>query len=187
MLPELLQDRAALYVAGALDADQREAFELILDFHPELCAHVARLQDVGAAVTLASLRRDSAPPATLRERVLSAVAGRTRAEPDPMVVTCPQGRVEWVNPQFTAMCGHSFEEIRGRKPSEFLQGPDTDASVVQRIRDAIRERRKCREKLVNYHRSGLPYTVELALTPVLDDDGKPLWFVAKERKLANVA
>ncbi len=59
--------------------------------------------------------------------------------------------------------------------------------MVQRIRNAIRERRKCRERLVNYHRSGLPYTVELALTPVLDDDGKPLWFVAKERKLANVA
>ena len=104
-----------------------------------------------------------------------------------MLVTCPQGRVEWVNPQFTAMCGHSFDEIRGRKPSEFLQGPDTDGAVVQRIRDAIRERRKCRETLVNYHRNGTRYAVELALTPVLDDDGKPLWFVAKERKLAHVA
>lgn len=187
MLPELLQDRAALYVAGALDADQREAFELVLDFHPELRAHVARLQDIGAAVTLASLRRDSAPPATLRERVLSAVAGLPRSETDPMVVTCPRGRVEWVNPQFIAMCGHSFEEIRGRKPGEFLQGPDTDATVVQRIRDAIRERRKCRERLVNYHRDGTRYAVELALTPVLDDEGQPLWFVAKERKLADVA
>jgi PAS domain S-box-containing protein len=187
MLPELLQDRAALYVAGALEAEQREAFELLLEFQPELRALVARLQDVGAAVTLAALRRDSAPPATLRERVLGSVAGRLRCEPDPMVVTCPLGRVEWVNPQFIAMCGHSFEEIRGRKPGEFLQGPDTDAEVVRRIRDAIRERRKCRERLVNYHRSGTRYAVELALTPVLDDAGEPLWFVAKERKLANVA
>jgi PAS domain S-box-containing protein len=187
MLSELLQDRAALYVAGALDADQREAFELILDFKPELQAHVARLQEVGTAVTLALAGRESAAPATLRERVLSAVAGRRRCEPDPMLVTCPQGLVEWVNPQFTAMCGHSFEEIRGRKPSEFLQGPDTDGAVVQRIRDAIRERRKCRETLVNYHRNGTRYAVELALTPVLDDDGKPLWFVARERKLAHVA
>lgn len=187
MLSELLQDRAALYVAGALDADLREAFELILEFQPELRALVARLQDVGAAVTLASLRRDSAPPPTLRARVLGAVAGRPRSEPEPMVVTCPLGRVEWVNPQFIAMCGHSFEEIRGRKPGEFLQGPDTDAGVVRRIRDAIRERRKCRERLFNYHRSGTRYAVELALTPVLDDDGQPLWFVAKERKLADVA
>jgi PAS domain S-box-containing protein len=187
MLPELLQDRAALYVAGALDADQREAFELILDFQPEVRALVARLQDVGAAVTLASVRGDSAPPATLRARILSAVSDRPRPVTDPMVVTCPQGRVEWVNPQFIAMCGHSFEEIRGRKPGEFLQGPDTDAAVVQRIRDAIRERRKCREKLVNYHRDGTRYEVELALTPVLDDAGEPLWFVAKERKLDAVA
>jgi PAS domain S-box-containing protein len=104
-----------------------------------------------------------------------------------MVVTCPLGRVEWVNPQFIAMCGHSFEEIRGRKPGEFLQGPDTDAGVVQRIRDAIRARRKCRERLYNYHRNGTRYAVEVALTPVLDDAGEPLWFVAKERKLAEVA
>ncbi|MEY3607404.1 MAG: hypothetical protein RLZZ447_192 [Verrucomicrobiota bacterium] len=187
MLPELLQDRAALYVAGALDAEQRESFELLLDFQPELRALVSRLQDVGAAVTLASLRRDSAPPAALRDRVLGAVAGRTRPEPEPMVVTCPLGRVEWVNPQFIAMCGHSFEEIRGRKPGEFLQGPDTDAGVVQRIRDAIRARRKCRERLYNYHRDGTRYAVEVALTPVLDDAGEPLWFVAKERKLAEVA
>jgi PAS domain S-box-containing protein len=187
MLPELLQDRAALYVAGALDADQRDAFELVLDFQPELRVLVARLQEVGAAVMLSSLRHDSTPPPNLRARILSAVASRPRSETHPMVVTCPRGRVEWVNPQFTAMCGHSFEEIRGRKPGEFLQGPDTDAEVVKRIRDAIRERRKCREKLVNYHRDGTRYEVELALTPVLDDAGEPLWFVAQERKLANVA
>lgn len=187
MIPELLQDRAALFVAGTLDVDQREGFELILDFQPELRALVDRLQEVGAAVTLASLRRRSAPPTSLRDRVLSAVAGRPRSEAQPMVVTCPRGLVEWVNPEFTAMCGYRIEDIRGRKPGQFLQGPDTDSSAVRRMSDAIRERRKCSEKLVNYHRNGSPYEVEIALTPVLDDAGEPLWFIAKERKFAHAA
>lgn len=187
MLSELLHDRAALYVAGAMTASERDTFELLLEFHEELRAHVAALQKIGTAVTLSRLPRKAAPPPSLRHRILASLEScRRQTEPDPMVVTNPVGLIEWVNPSFTQMCGHSLSEIKGRKPAHVLQGPETDQAVVQRIRESVHERRPCREQLLNYHKDGTRYRVEIAITPVLDDDGNPLWFVARERKLATL-
>jgi PAS domain S-box-containing protein len=89
-----------------------------------------------------------------------------------------------VNAAFTAMCGYTQEELQGRKPGHLLQGPETDPAAVQRIRAALAARQACRETLVNYHKDGTRYRVQVAITPILDDGGDPLWFVAKERKLA---
>lgn len=184
MHQELLHDRAALYVAGALSELEREAFEVLLEFKDDLRAHVAGLQEIGTKVLLADVPRHARPPAGLRSRILAAVADRPRQlEPDSLVATGPDGRVQWVNPAFTTLCGYTLEELRGRKPGELLQGPRTDPAAVVRIRAALQARRPCRESLLNYHKDGSVYRVDLAITPVLDDAGAPLWFVARERKL----
>ena len=44
MLSELLATRAALYVAGTMPAADRDVFELVLEFQPELRAEVADLE-----------------------------------------------------------------------------------------------------------------------------------------------
>lgn len=187
MLSELLEDRAALYVSGVMTASERENFELILAFHVELRAHVAGLQEVVAAAAWRDGVGNGAPSERLRSRVLAA-AGRPprRAEPEALVVTSPEGLIEWVNPVFTAMCGHTLEELRGRKPGSLLQGPETDPKAVSRIRTAVREGRECRETLVNYHKDGSRYRVDVRIDPILDDERRPLWFVAREHKLTEI-
>jgi len=188
MLPEILQDRASLYVAGALAPEERESFEVIVEFHPELRSYLAQCQEVGAAVALALAPRAEPPPAELKVRILRALDRvPARVEPEALVVTDPLGRVEWVNPVFSAMCGYALDELRGRKPGHVLQGPDTDPAAVARLREAQRERRACRETLVNYHKDGTPYRAEVRLAPFLGDDGEPLWFVARERRLPDRA
>jgi PAS domain S-box-containing protein len=104
-----------------------------------------------------------------------------------VVVTGPDRLIHWVNPAFTAMCGYSLAELKGRKPGALLQGRETDLEAVGRIREALRQHRPCRETLVNYHKDGSAYRVDLRIAPVLDDEGAPLWFVARERKLADLA
>lgn len=184
MLSELLQDRAALYVSGAMPAPERENFELVLDFHDELRTHVAGLQETATAVVLSHVSATAAPPAALKTRLLGTLATLPNpAEPDALVVTGGDGRVEWANPAFTAMCGFSLAELKGHKPGRLLQGPETDSAAVQRIRTALQQRHACRETLVNYHKDGTRYRVSVAITPVLDDEAQPLWFVARERKL----
>jgi PAS domain S-box-containing protein len=186
MLSDLLHDRAALFVAGAMSAPERESFELLLEYHDELRAQVVSLQKIGTAVVLARARSVPALPADLKRRILGALDSHPRqTEPDAMVVTDAQGGVAWVNPAFTAMCGHTLVEIKGRKPGHILRGPETDPAAALRLREAITDKRPCRETLVNYHKDGSPYRVDIQLYPIIDDDGQPLWFVARERKLAD--
>jgi PAS domain S-box-containing protein len=186
MLSELLQDRAALYVSGAMLAPERESFELVLEFHKELRAHVAGLQEAMTTVARAQVK-PIAPPAGLKERLLrSAVAQplpAEREEAEGLVVTGADGRIEWVNAAFTAMCGFALDELRGRKPGQLLQGAATDLAPVDRIRASVRERQACRETLINYHKDGTAYRVDVRITPILDDEREPLWFIAQERKL----
>ena len=81
------------------------------------------------------------------------------------------------------MCGYTLAELRGRKPGQVLQGPDTDAASVTRIRTALHNRQPCHEQLVNYHKDGSRYRADIRLAPILDDANEPLYFVARERKL----
>ncbi len=184
MLSELLQERAALYVSGAMTALERENFELVLKFHSELLAQVNALQDVGTAVVLSHLPGAPTVSGAVKDRLFGRLDTYPRdTEEECVVVTDPDGLVEWVNPAFTAMCGYSLAELKGRKPGALLQGPETDAAAVGRIRSAVRECVPCREQLANYHKNGTMYRVDVAIAPVLDDDGQPLWFVATEREL----
>jgi PAS domain S-box-containing protein len=188
MLSELLQDRAALYVAGALTAPERENFELILEFHDELRVHVAALEGAANSIWLARLTATPTPtpPAALKNRLFAALDSHPQpVAPDALVVADRAGLIEWVNPAFTALCGFSLDELRGRKPGHFLQGPATDQAAVNRIRESVRARRACRETLDNYHKNGAHYRVDVAITPILDDEQQPLWFVARERKLPS--
>ncbi len=182
MKTEFLQDRAARYVSGDLVAAERESLDVLLEFHVELRAQVAELQETVAAVVMTRVP-SIAPPAALKARILGVVDTVPAPEPEGLVATGPDGLVLWVNPAFTAMCGYSLEELKGRKPGQLLQGPDTDPAAVGRIRESLRARRACRETLVNYHKDGTRYGVEVRIDPILDDEGQPQCFVARERKL----
>lgn len=183
---DFLNERAALYVAGAMTAPEREAFELVLEFHGAVRAEVARLQVIGAELVLAQASPAVEPPAPLRERILQSISAEScPPAPDGLVVTGPEGRVEWVNESFTGMCGYSLADLRGRKPGELLQGPATERDAVARMRAALREGQPCRETLNNYAKDGSVYRVDVAITPIVDDAGSPRWFVARERRLAT--
>ena len=190
MNTEALQEIAALYISGAMTAQERADWEPAMEIHPELRGLVAGLAEIGAAVTLADPRPDGAGPSPgLRARILSAIARRPQESSVPvgMVMSGPDGLVRWVNPAFSEMCGYTLDELRGKKLGPILQGAQTDRETAERMRRAVHEYRPCRETILNYHKNGAPYWVEIAITPILDDAGQPLWLVARERELTDRA
>jgi PAS domain S-box-containing protein len=102
-----------------------------------------------------------------------------------MVMCGPDRLVQWVNPAFSEMCGYSLEELRGKNLGPILQGDKTDRESAARMRRAVHEYRPCRETILNYHKNGTPYWVEVAITPIFDEAGEPLWLVARERELKD--
>ena len=107
--------------------------------------------------------------------ILSLVANETD---NSVVITGADGLVEYVNPGFERLTGYALDEVRGKKPGQFLQGPHTSADTVQRIRQKLAAREPFYEEILNYNKAGEPYWVTLAINPVFGDDGEVERFVS---------
>ncbi len=108
-------------------------------------------------------------------QLLSLVANETD---NSVVITDPEGRIEYVNAGFTKLTGYSFEEVRGRKPGDFLQGPHTDPETVKKIRANLESRKPFYEEILNYTKAGEPYWISLAINPVFGERGQLERFVS---------
>jgi len=115
-------------------------------------------------------------------RKLALVAARTD---NAVVVTDAQGRIEWVNDGFVRMTGWKLEEVIGRTPGSFLQGPGTDPKVVDFMRSQIREGKAFRTELVNYHKTGRRYWISIEMQPVLNEAGEVTNFMAVEADITQ--
>lgn len=110
-----------------------------------------------------------------------------------VVITNAQRQIEYVNPAYTAVTGWTLDEVRGRKPGSFLQGPETDRRVLQGLSAALQRGEPVQGvELLNYTRSGQPYWVSLSIQPVRNEDNEVTHFVAiqadisERRRIADV-
>ena len=99
---------------------------------------------------------------------LALVASRTA---NVAVIADADWRIEWVNDSFTRFFGFTFEEVRGRRPGEFLHGPDTDMGTLARLNDACDRGEPFRGEMLNYTRTREPKWVELDVQPLKDPAG----------------
>jgi PAS domain S-box-containing protein len=111
---------------------------------------------------------------------LSLVASRTD---NGVVITDPSGRVEWVNDGFTRMTGYLLDDLVGRKPGEVLQGPESSANTIQFMRERLAAQEGFSAEIINYHRSGHPYWVNLEVQPVQNDAGELAHIIAIQQDI----
>jgi methyl-accepting chemotaxis protein len=107
--------------------------------------------------------------------MLSLVANETD---NSVVITDANEKIEYVNSGFTKMTGFSFDEVKGKKPGEFLQGKLTSAETKKQIREAIKAQKAMYFEILNYGKNGESYWVGLAINPVFGKDGKLERFVS---------
>jgi PAS domain S-box-containing protein len=109
---------------------------------------------------------------------------RTRIESEPArVITDTEGRITAINPAFTELCGHCFDDLKGRKPGSILQGPMSSAKSVAALRKAIQNREPVTTELVNYHKDRSTYRVRIELKPLFAPAGDLTGYEAREWKL----
>lgn len=104
----------------------------------------------------------------------------TKATP----LRAPGPHIVFVNPAFERMTGFSAEEAIGATP-RILQGPRTDAAALARVRSRLARGLEAREEIVNYRKSGEPYTAEMNIAPIFDDRGINTHFVSIERDVSK--
>ncbi len=105
----------------------------------------------------------------------------------PMVVTDPHrpdNPIIFCNEAFSFLTGYSQDEILGYN-CRFLQGPETDRTVVDEIRAAIAKREEIAVEVLNYRKNGSTFWNALFVSPVFGDDGELRYFFASQLDISR--
>ena len=113
---------------------------------------------------------------------LALVAQKTQ---NSVIITNPDGKIQWVNDGFTRMTGYEFDEVVGKKPGKFLQGEKTNVETVLAIREAIKEHRPFDGELYNYRKNGSGYWLSLSIMPINNGAGELKGFIAIEMDISE--
>ena len=96
----------------------------------------------------------------------------TRAEPGYPIL--------YVNSAFTDLTGYSYEEVVGKDPG-ILQGPKTDQSLLQKLRETLENGETFHGQTVNYRKDGTEFTMEWKIFPIRNSTNQTSHFLAIQR------
>lgn len=119
------------------------------------------------------------------EQLLTRLSRIAQETNNGVVITDPEGNIEWVNKGFTKITGFSLEESIHQNPGKLLQGESTDHSSVNFIHDALLNEKEFTTEILNYHKSGRPYWLEITCNPLYSSDGKLEGFMAIETDITE--
>lgn len=109
-----------------------------------------------------------------------------------LIITNAGGKVEWINRGAERITGYSLGDLRGRKPGDVLQGPETDVHTVEYISACLANAKPFEVEILNYGPRGQTYWVRLSCEPMLSALGKVTGFLAvqvdvtEQRKLSEL-
>ena len=101
-------------------------------------------------------------------RKLSLVAKETI---NGVIISDADSKIIWVNDAFTKISGYKLEEIIGSESSSFLLGPESDAEVMEYVKNQLPKKSPFVFEILNYHKTGRKYYVRVQVQPLFDEEG----------------
>ena len=108
---------------------------------------------------------------------LSQLLMAVEQSPASVVITDPDGIIEYVNPRFTALTGYTGEEAVGRKTSIVKSGQTPD-EVYRDLWKTLKSGRTWQGEFLNRKKNGELYWEEAVMAPVTGPDGRVASFIA---------
>jgi PAS domain S-box-containing protein len=183
ILPEF---QTEVFLVGAVSIAKAPLYNQILDRHHTIFKVFVQQFLAGLSTRIRGeeverqLEQIKASQAELRK--LSLIATKTK---NGVIISDAYGRVEWVNEAFTKISGFSLDEIKGKKPKEFLQGEDTSDFDRNVLKNALWNKEDVELTLVNYNKAGLPYYNQLEIISVFDEEGNHTNFIALQKDITS--
>ena len=116
-------------------------------------------------------------------RKLSLIATTTN---NSVIITDSYGHIEWVNSSFEESTGYSLEEVKGRKPKDFLQVKDKrTAEARKKLSTALFQKKAVEVEIINIDKFSNEYVISLQITPVVDKDGDVINFIALQKDITS--
>ncbi|MBI9102445.1 MAG: PAS domain S-box protein [Spirochaetales bacterium] len=104
---------------------------------------------------------------------------------DAVVITKPDGSIEYVNNAFINNTGYTFSEVKGQNP-RILKSGEHDSSFYQNLWNTISIKQTWRGRIINRKKDGVLYTEENTISPVIDEAGNIINFVAIKRDISSL-
>lgn len=149
---------------------------------PDVHGNPVRILGAMQDVTEQKLAEQALREREAEARELALVASSTD---NSVIIMDANTRITWVNDGFTRMSGYTLEEVRGRRPSEVLNGPQTDASTYGFIQECITRGERFGAEIVHYHKSGRPYWAVIDVQAVYDEAGQLVKHISIERDITQ--
>ncbi|MDD5301190.1 MAG: EAL domain-containing protein [Gallionella sp.] len=104
--------------------------------------------------------------------------------PATVVITNPNGIIEYVNKKFTSITGYSFEEAIGRNPSILNSGKQSGDFYTQ-LWKTILAGNEWYGEMWNRKKNGELYLEQVSISPIVDEQGKIANFVAVKEDITD--
>jgi PAS domain S-box-containing protein len=114
---------------------------------------------------------------------LQSVALETAA--NAILITDPQGKIEWANPAFTKSSGYSLEESVGKNPRNLLRSGKHGREFYQAMWETILAGQVWHGEIINRRKDGSFYLEEMTITPLHDAQNQITHFVAIKQDITQ--
>lgn len=94
-------------------------------------------------------------------------------------------RIVYVNQAMASATGYTRDELVGCSPKIF-QGENTDREVASGILRRLAAGERVEETLLNYTKDGTPYWAQLNISPVRDEQGETIAYLAIQKDLTQL-
>lgn len=131
---------------------------------------VEQLQDI-------TERRDN-------EAELRRLASAIHHVAETIVITDNNGNIKYANPSFEQTTGFSCREVLGKNPNILKSGVQED-SFYKELWQTITSGETWYGRMVNRKKDGSLFTEDVSISPVGDDNGRIIEFVAVKRDITN--
>ncbi len=104
--------------------------------------------------------------------------------PETIMITNPDGNIQYVNPAFEATTGYTAEEVLGQNP-RLLKSEQHPLSFYSDMWKTIVSGNTWEGRVCNKRKDGTFFTEETTITPVLDEDEQIVNYVAIQRDITQ--
>lgn len=143
-------------------------------FVHEKCDHIRDhsgkvIRSVGMAQDITERKQ----AAEEKERLLAAINQASET----VLITDAEGTIQYVNPAFEKVSGYSREEVMGKNP-RVLKSSEQDDAFYRSMWKILAAGKTWSGRITNRKKDGTLYTEDATISPVKDDTGKIINYVA---------
>ena len=146
------------------------------------------LNEMGEVMGIVGVAIDITEHVRIEEQLRQLAAAVEHAE-DAIVITStdltpPGPSIVFVNRAFTKMTGYTAAEVIGESP-RILQGPKTDRTLLNRLRQTLDEGQVFYGEAINYRKDGTEFYNEWHIEPIRNPTGEITNYLAIQRDITQ--